>query len=382
MNEIKKPREKWYLAKLNPPDNAQCKKFAEFMRSQQDNPQIYPLEKDSIPEWKLRKNRIRKGFLSLMITCKEKKIVSSCSITPKKIWDGKNFLFGGEIGDTFTDNKFQRNGMFVDLVNATRESAQGSGLKIIYGLPNSLSLPGYLKKLNFEIKENFHFQNYTLILEPKVLGDRLKRYSDNYIYNFIINIIFCSSIISKIWNFIIKLSTKNQTNLDLEVRFETAFNEDYNLLWEKIRDGICFANARNSSYLNWRYCDSPFDFKILSVRKKGDLKGYIIFLVDPNYKNDKVSYLQIVDWMFNPKEYNSVGIALMKEVVNFSMKNSIDIISSHSSKNSPVQLPWNRFGFISRSGSKPLIIHNNINGSRIIDNHMAWHFTLADTDAF
>ena len=97
MNEIKKPREKWYLAKLNPPDNAQCKKFAEFMRSQQDNPQIYPLEKDSIPEWKLRKNRIRKGFLSLMITCKEKKIVSSCSITPKKIWDGKNFLFGGEI---------------------------------------------------------------------------------------------------------------------------------------------------------------------------------------------------------------------------------------------------------------------------------------------
>ena len=382
MSEIKKSVKKWHIVKLNPPSKLQCKKFAHFMRHQKKNPSGYPLEKDSIPDWKLRKNKTNKGFLSLMITNKEKKIISSCSVTPKKIWDGENLLLGGEIGDTFTDKEFQRKGMFKNLVHATTEISQNSGLDIIYGLPNHLSLPGYLKKLNFKIKENIYLQSCTLILNTKILVKKLKRDNDNYIYNRIKNIIFSFLSISQIWHFILKLSTKNLINVNLEIKFENTFTEDYNLLWEEVRNGIFFAHVRDSSYLNWRFCDSPFDFKILSVRKKGILKGYLIFLIDPNQNKNKIRRLQIIDWIFNPVDFKSVGVSLLKTVVKFSLANNIDVISSYRSENSPIQLPWNRFGFIHSSRSKPMIIHNNKIGSKIIDNQIAWHFTLADTDAF
>jgi|GEM_PF-1810149 len=150
---------------LDPPDASQAQAIAQFMRAQQNSSQNYPLEKDALLKWKLIDNIAHPGFASMMVTQERGEIVSLCTITPKRLWLGGREWQWGEIGDTFTDRQHLRQGMFASLVNANRQRAQLAGHKIIYGLPNEQSAPGYLKKLGFVIKANVELLNYTLALQ-------------------------------------------------------------------------------------------------------------------------------------------------------------------------------------------------------------------------
>ena len=69
------------------------------------------------------------------------------SFTPKKFKVCSEIIIVSEIGDTFTDPNYQRQGIFSTLVNSVREDAlKYSRVQLLYGTPNENSLPGYEKK--------------------------------------------------------------------------------------------------------------------------------------------------------------------------------------------------------------------------------------------
>lgn len=99
-------------------------------------------------QWKIIDNRVKPGIINLVKD--GNRIVSVTSITPKElILKGENYPVA-EIGDTYTDSDYQRQGMFALLINQSTRDAAKLGLSFIYGTPNHQSLPGYEKKANYK----------------------------------------------------------------------------------------------------------------------------------------------------------------------------------------------------------------------------------------
>lgn len=68
-------------------------------------------------------------------------------------YKGKSYL-AAQSGDTMTNPKHGGKGLFTTLAKMTYELAQSEGIQFIFGFPNDNSYPGFVKRLNWQHKEN------------------------------------------------------------------------------------------------------------------------------------------------------------------------------------------------------------------------------------
>ena len=140
-------------------------------------------------EWKLVNNVFLKGKMWAIYD--KQKVIGMASFTPKKFKFCSEIIIASEIGDTFTDPNYQRQGIFSVLVNSVRKDAlNNSRVKLLYGTPNEKSLPGYEKKLNFHQIPSGQVANYIFpITINKVViarfGQKWKKILLKYYYQFI-----------------------------------------------------------------------------------------------------------------------------------------------------------------------------------------------------
>lgn len=79
-----------------------------------------------------------------------REIAATCYLGGKTLAFGGSAATGFEIGETATDPRHQRRGLFSKLVRACVAHAAQDDRPLVYGTPNSQSTPGYAK-LGFEI---------------------------------------------------------------------------------------------------------------------------------------------------------------------------------------------------------------------------------------
>ena len=111
--------------------------------------------------WKIFTNPFGKGFVNAIHH--EGNIVATTSITPKSLFIKQVEYTAAEIGDTYTDRKFQGRGLFSLLVNESRKVANDAEIKFIYGTPNNQSLPGYIKNTGFNIVDEFKYKSILIV---------------------------------------------------------------------------------------------------------------------------------------------------------------------------------------------------------------------------
>ena len=105
-------------------------------------------------------------------------IAATCYLASKTLAFGDRndggFAIGYEIGETATDPRHQRRGLFSKLVKASVAHAGESGRPLVYGTPNSQSTPGYAK-LGFEIVESPRSWLFLLPSLRHAIGRLLRR---------------------------------------------------------------------------------------------------------------------------------------------------------------------------------------------------------------
>lgn len=129
---------------------------------------FYPKCSTNLFRWKLgESNPAGTGFLTVAMY--DGKVIGSTSGTRQKIKLGGKTMDAMEIGDTFTDPDFRKQGfcdvvypgtlsrddylnksVFGRLVTETLDRAQESGVEYVFGTPNLNSRPPYLNKLQFD----------------------------------------------------------------------------------------------------------------------------------------------------------------------------------------------------------------------------------------
>jgi len=145
---MSKSSRNWKLHQVHNLDTEWATKIASFLESFRDEDRD---RKKISPEyflWKLRDNPAGRGIVSLALN--NGRVVGTTTATPKRIISNEKQYKVLEIGDTYTDPEFQRQGIFSGLVNATVERSNNEGYESIYGTPNENSLPGYENKLGFK----------------------------------------------------------------------------------------------------------------------------------------------------------------------------------------------------------------------------------------
>lgn len=366
----------WKQITMNPPTPDWSDNISSFLQRQ--SPSIFQ-EKCRLTRWKLIENEAGLGFASLMVTENGNSLVSTCTVTPKRLWRNGEVMPWAEIGDTFTDSEYQRKGMFGALVNSCRLSAEKAGFNLIYGLPNNQSLPGYVSKLDFNIKQDLVLKDYYAVISTKAIG--LRTWANRVP---LFKRILCAPILVTFSRKLTKLFYSLLSTKKSQVSIEklNTFGSEFDSLWQNIRPTLANAQVRDSRYLNWRYCMNPFPFVIFAAKNGGELVGYVVTLTIHHDGEKGLSHTILIDWLYDLKMGNNIQKSLLFAAVNHATQEGVDVISALQCEDSPLPLPFNTYGFVSKMHDAPVIFHNNKIGRDVLADRTPWHFTLSDTDSF
>ncbi len=78
------------------------------------------------------------------------------AVFPCFITDGKTIALACQSGDSITNPKYQKKGLFVFLAERTYRLAESEGIKMVFGFPNQYSSHGLFDKADWNRFENFN----------------------------------------------------------------------------------------------------------------------------------------------------------------------------------------------------------------------------------
>jgi GNAT superfamily N-acetyltransferase len=369
--------ETWHLEEYDPPTTEQAIALGDFLRSEHRDG-AYPEEKRRIFGWKLATNPYHKGFASATVTDASRRIVSLCTVTPKRYWALGREVAVGEIGDTFTHPDFQRKGLFSALVNASRGRAQQAGLSVVYGLPNDQSRPGYVNKLNFAIKEDVELVRYLVPLQVGLgASSRLHRLPAP------VRAALASPLAARASQAV--LGGVLSTGAALFARGFSfarvdAPGAEFDELWARARRHLCYAQVRDVGYLRWRYQQNPFPFEIWALREHGALVGFAVMLTIRLGDGGSLDHTLLLDWLYEQPRQD-VARVLLHSAVREASRRGAALFSAMMPDHNALPLPFAPLA-LKVKHSLPIIIHQNDDGRRWLESRLPLHFTMSDTDSF
>ncbi|HPQ44612.1 MAG TPA: GNAT family N-acetyltransferase [Syntrophales bacterium] len=324
-------------------------------------------------EWKIVQNCFKRGQIYL-----EKQdgiIAGSTTITPKKISCFGEELLAAEIGDTFTHPDYRKRGIFSRGVKSCTRFAISQGIEVIYGTPNSQSLPGYQNKLGYPTCSYVKVNN--LIKNLKILMPTIKS---------IVKLILLRDIqdqyqsLIALWQqwvsqlFIFR-SKGHLPKESFDICLIDKFKHEIDGLWGVPR--YLFFTIRDNIYLNWRYFDHPDTYQVLIAEEVGEPLGYAVTKLSKDGKIGTIcDFITIEDRM-------DVFAALIRESEKMLKKAGVDFIQLFCVEDSPYFQTLLNLGYYDLGPKKrqPIIVYAGTEyGKRIIETDAKWHFTIADSD--
>ncbi len=314
--------------------------------------------------WKIIDNYVRPGIINLVKD--NGRIVCTTSVTPKRLFSKGREYTVAEIGDTYTNPKHQRQGMFALLINQSTKDAMAEGIDFIYGTPNNQSLPGYEKKANYKIIPGINVKSLVLPLDIKPF---IQRRSHWLVGN------YASSLFSTLvyGYFLVKKALSSPQAMQIE---ETEHIPDgWDDFWEKSRQSYDFIFDRDKRAIVWRFFKNPNKYRFYVLKEKNQIVGYLVYRI---IYGPEIITLLIADFFFLPGRESDMKVLLFK-VLEESMQSNVTKIAAWCTQDSPYFKVLKGFGFIER-GDIPIICFQSDFALNLVKACQTWHFTVGDSD--
>jgi len=314
--------------------------------------------------WKIMDNPVMPGIINLVKD--NGRIISTTSITPKRLLLRRHEYQVAEIGDTYTDPSYQRQGLFALLINQSTQDALTKGINFIFGTPNNQSLPGYVKNAKYKIMQSINIRSLVIPVDIKPyiqlrIGWLMGIYTAALFSTFMCGYSLIKRITIKRGNF--KIDESNE------------LPHDWDNFWEKARMNYDFIFSRDRQSIEWRFFKNPEKYNLLVLREESVIVGYVICRAIYNRKS---TTLYVVDFLTLPGHEESLEI-LLSRVLQDALRANVTKIGAWCVKASPYFRIFRRFGFLERSGL-PLISYQNDFAREVEENCRNWHFTISDSD--
>ncbi len=296
-------------------------------------------------------------------------VVSTASMTPKIMKILGDEILAAETGDTFTLPEYQGRGIFTELVKNTTAEAIRKKIDFIYGVPNSNSVPGYVRKLNYGVIPS---AKLCVLVRPLNIERGLKRRLRISVVAIVLAFIF--KTMSRTF---LKLSAVGIGKNSISISEARSFPETIEKLWGKVSQNYDVILARTKEYLDWRFGGDDNDDYLIRIARNRDqeVEGYAVAKLIDN-DNSRIAY--IADFLTSedsPRVFNK----LMLELLNMFDKRRIDVVYTWTIKGSFYYKCLLRLGFMPVA-NLPIICYKNDLGTRILRGAHKWHFTIGDSD--
>lgn len=312
--------------------------------------------------WKIVSNPLGPGIINLVKD--GERIVSTTSVTPKRLFLEGQAVAAAEIGDTYTDPAYQRQGMFALLINQSTQGALAHGVKFVYGTPNQQSLPGYEAKANYLRIPNLNLESLSFPINVKPLVQRRAHWL----------IATYSGAASSTLAFL-AVTAQRVTTRAVSVEELTEIPADWDEFWQTCLTGYDFLIARDKSAMEWRYLRHPYKYKFLVVRSEGRIQGYATYRI---VQGDDYSVMTVADYMFRPGAEDALR-SLLVHIAEHALRAGVAAVNAWCPAANPHRRVFRRFGFVTR-GHVPVIAFQNDLAAQLGGRALRWHFTTADSD--
>jgi GNAT superfamily N-acetyltransferase len=325
-------------------------------------------------EWKILKNPYKRGRICLEY--RGDTVAGSASITPKSVSVCGKTVVAAEIGDTFTHREFRRQGIFAAAVRACTDFAISEGIEVIYGTPNSQSLPGYKNKLSYPICRfagvnsmmKYRWSLLTLIksMVKLILGrgpDSFLRYASVTLKHAI------SSITPR------RKHNAGRTGEPFEIGHVHKFTDEIDGFWGDQR--YVFFTIRDRTYLNWRYADNPDGYRIVAAKNGNRYLGYVVTKLSWDGKTGVIcDFITLND---RPDVFHQLIARAEKELY----RAGAQCIQCWCVENSPYYRGFLNQGYFEQGPEyrQPVIVFSETDyGKALLNTDGRWHFVWADSD--
>lgn len=322
-------------------------------------------------KWKFESNPYARGYLHL--EHRNSHVVGSASITPKRIAILGETCLGAEIGDTFTHPSYRRQGIFTKGVTLCTKYGISNGFNVIYGTPNTLSLPGYKKKLCYTPCPFAKVKYMCKYLDVQPLERWFRRkMGTNLLSRASAHIFF------RYLQFRSRLQRQqlSSNRLLLEILPVEEFTWDLDGLWGTSRKDYAFFTIRDKKYLNWRYFTNPDKYVVLAGIFKGTCLGYVIMKVSKSRNLVIGTICDFVTWEDRMDVFN----LLLRQAEKKLIAMGVHYIHVMCSEKSPYFRGLFTSGYVIRSSRPVIVFAGTKDGRRVIKENTRWHFTYADSD--
>lgn len=341
--------------------------------------------------WKLEKNPAGRGFMTCAVSS-EGDVVGVTSITPKKLWYENRVITAAEIGDTYTHPLFLKNGrfkraakrdpipgkdvkedyfdksIFGRLVKETRERAERSGIRIIYGTPNENSRPGYEKRLNFKVHPSLRIQTF---VRPTAEGICVL-YRIPRLFCHVVRIMegMAGAALFLYWSLVGKARGYSLARLDQPT-------DDLDRLWAQLSHQYKFSVVHDKEFYQHRFFDHPLgQYRVYKMACKGEICGVSVVRTFNDFSGKKCCVL--ADWIYDESRPGLFPV-MVAHAIHHNRKNGIQYYSAWAGQNGAEKSALKGQGFFPRS-TCAVIFYLNYEGSAVLQNDAGLHFTVASTD--
>jgi GNAT superfamily N-acetyltransferase len=280
---------------------------------------------------------------------------------------GQTPTWATELGDSMVHSEYRRQGMWESLTAHVIDNALEHSFYPVYGFPNKLSYPGYIKKLS--MTKLLDVWRLVMVHQPEKLSE------DMHVPAWTIKAANAPFMAAR------SISRRMMALVRRPVKVERVVNigEWANDLWESARTNDEAGVIKDREYLHWRFEQNPDVYRIYRATRYGQTLGMLVTKVRAQTP-DKV-YGFIAD-MLVPSYDRSVMHALLLEAEFDFQADQVVLIDAWSTLH-PFYLPTlvsfgfvpaMRLPFIVPQSQAHILVDNGWGASR------RWVLTMADSD--
>jgi hypothetical protein len=280
---------------------------------------------------------------------------------------GERTLKGSVAAEAATHPKFRRRGIYRMLSESSWNDAVRDHILISFGDASKMLISAARRYGILDVSE------ITIMINPLNPCEIVeKRFGQS----------FFAKTVSHGAKYMFKLLSfprKKAKITGFETRRISAFDDEFDVFWNRISPsyGICI--ARNKTYLNWKYFERRgLSFDVFAVEAEESILGYAVLSATAE---DGFKKGYIVDMMAHPSRRDVIYFLISQALERFK-RIDVDYVECWTLKNSPCHKPLERHGFFASTFFRRSTLVVWLDSSRISEELIKcsgqWYTTLGD----
>lgn len=325
--------------------------------------------KYSLFTWKNAENPQGKSIIKVAVNDEE--IIGFSCICKFYMNLRGNRIFAGQSVDAMVSKEYRKRGIFEKMAMEAIDEMKRDKIALRFNFPNEAAYLASVNKIN--IKKVCDIPQYIKIIKGR---EALSMFSKNKLIS------LCGGFLSEFYGKIKTINLKKEFLYD--IRELNYFDKDFDDFWENIKKDYPIIVERSSKYLNWRYFNSPEEYKVIAAYYNNEVVGYLVASIEKKEsKTGKVILLgHIADFLCN-KYHKQAGMELITAAEKYLKDNGVCAISCWMVKEWFYSQLLTKCAYLhlrSPSVLAVLPIGNEIKETSFIYDYKNWYVTIGDSD--